>query len=109
MDTRAAGSGRMADARERGPDLSLIDDLGSELWADRPSGAPGPGEGDVWPSLADELSETGRRLLWAALREAIDATPGDPDRALMIVEAFCRTMRDQREVGHGPRVAEAVG
>jgi hypothetical protein len=80
---------READTPGRNLDLPLVDDRDSGLWA-----GPEVAQRDrhVWPTLTDALSESGRRMLWEALREAVDATPGDPDRALMVVEAFWRTM-----------------
>ena len=58
----------------------------------------------MWPALADALSDEGRRLLWEALHNTIEATPGDPERALEVVEAFHRTMRMRR----GPHYARRV-
>jgi hypothetical protein len=69
-------------------DVHPIDDPDSELWA-----GGGSSDARVWPALTESLSEPGRRLLYEALRDAVDATPGDPERALMVVEAFRRTHR----------------
>jgi hypothetical protein len=82
-----------AGKHERDLGLPLVDREDSDLWA----GIEGTQrDQQVWPALIDALSETGRRLLWKALREAVDATPNDPERALKVVEAFHRTMMLRR-------------
>ncbi len=95
---------REAGTQDRSLDLPLIDQQDSGLWAgievahrDR----------SVWPALTDALSESGHRLLWDALHEAIEGTPGDPERALMVVEAFWRTMQLRRGPNYAERMAAA--
>jgi hypothetical protein len=78
----------------RNLDLPLIDDQDSTLWNESAAAAH---DRSVWPALPAALSEPGRRLLWEGLREAVNVTPGDPERALMVVEAFWRTMQVRRE------------
>ncbi len=84
---------REASTQGRDLGLPLVDYQGSALWAGGEATHRGQ---SVWPALTDALSETGRKLLWEALREAGDATPNDPERALMVVEAFWRTMLVRR-------------
>jgi len=74
-----------------GLNLPLVDDQDSEVWTEPPTDRSGR---TVWPGL-----------LWSALREAVDATPGDPERALMVVESFCRTMATGAEAGAGEGAA----
>jgi hypothetical protein len=100
---RTAGPGR---GQPRNLDLPLLDQLDSELWAGE---AGEPRDHGVWPALSDSLSERGRQLLWDGMREAIEATPGDPERALMVVEAFWRTMRVRRGPGYERRLAAGPG
>jgi hypothetical protein len=83
-------------------DLPLIDHLDSDLWAEDAAELL---DRSVWPALTDSLSEKGRRLLWDGLREAIDAAPGDPEPALMVIEAFWRTMRLRRSPRYERRMA----
>lgn len=89
--------------------LPLVDDRDSTLWTGIEAGQrdrhPLPANADhVWPMLADALSDAGRTRLWNTLHEAIEATPDDPERALMVVEAFWRTMLLRR----GPHYARRV-
>jgi hypothetical protein len=90
-----------AASEEPNLDLPLIDDQDSELWADA---ATVRHDRSVWPALTEALSDAGRKLLWDGLREAVDATPGDPDRALMVVEAFWRTMQLRRGPNYQRRI-----
>ena len=85
-----------------GLNLPLVDDQDSEVWTEPPTDRSGR---TVWPGLLDALTGVGRTLLWSALREAVDATPGDPERALMVVESFCRTMATGAEAGAGEGAA----
>jgi hypothetical protein len=95
--------------QERDLGLPLMDDRDSTLWSgieatelDRHAL---PANADhVWPMLTDALSESGRKRLWTALHEAVNETPDDPERALMVVEAFWRTMLLRR----GPHYARRV-
>ena len=103
MSAPLDGSGASRAAPERDLSLPLVDDQDSELWTTTSPRAP---DGSVWPALTDALSETGRRLLWDALREAVDATPGDPERALMVVEAFWRTMQLRQGPDYERRLAD---
>lgn len=89
----------------RSIDLPLIDYPNSDLWAETSLAAP---DRSVWPALTDALSATGRQRLWEALRMAVDATPGDPDQALMVVEAFWRTMQIRRGPNYERRVHRAA-
>ncbi|HXM55531.1 MAG TPA: hypothetical protein VOB72_09075 [Candidatus Dormibacteraeota bacterium] len=94
------------DCREvREPDrnlsLPLVDRPGCGLWAGIEATQR---DQHVWPALVDALSEAGRKYLWNALREAVDATPDDPERALMVVEAFHRTMLLRRDPGYEQRM-----
>lgn len=82
-----------AGRQDRDLGLPLVDDQDSGVWAGTEAARR---DESVWPALTDALSETGRMLLWEALHEAVDATPHDPERALMVVEAFWRTMRLRR-------------
>ncbi len=89
---------------DRKLDLPLVDHLDSGLWAGVEATQR---DGSVWPALTDALNESGRRLLWDALRQAIDATPGDPEHALMVVEAFWRTMQIRRGPNYERRMSGA--
>ena len=100
---REGSSGAPASGR-RNLDLPLVDGPGSGLWAEA---APGARDRSVWPALAESLTEKGRQALWDALREAVEATPDDPDRALMVVEAFWRTMQVRRGADYERRMAGA--
>jgi hypothetical protein len=80
---------RDAGATDRNRSLPLVDRKDSGLWAGIEATHR---DQHVWPALTDALSEAGRKYLWDALREAVDATPNDPEQALMVVEAFHRTM-----------------
>lgn len=80
--------------------LPLVDHQDPEIWAGIEAMQL---EESVWPALTDALSGTGRKLLWEALHEAVDASPNDPERALMVVEAFWRTMRLRRGPSHQQR------
>jgi hypothetical protein len=98
MTTPNEGVGPSAPRSPEGTlDMPLIEDQDSTLWNESP---PGPGDPSVWPALSAAVSEAGRRLLWEGLREAVNATPGDPERALMVVEAFRRTMQVRRDPDH---------
>jgi hypothetical protein len=92
------------DAQGRDLSLPLVDHEDGHLWAGIETPQRDPG---IWPALLDALSEPGRRLLWEALEEAVDATPGDPERALKVIEAFSRTMRLRRGPHFQRRVAAA--
>ncbi len=83
------------EAGTQGRDLSLplVDHQDAGLWAGIEATHR---DQSVWPALTDALSETGRKLLWEALREAMEATHNDPERALMVVESFWRTMLARR-------------
>lgn len=80
-------------ATDRNLSLPLVDRKDSGLWAGIEATHR---DRNVWPALTDALTEAGREYLWDALREAVDATPNDPERALMVVEAFHRTMLARR-------------
>lgn len=69
--------------------LPLVDRKASGLWAGIEATQR---DQHVWPALLDALSEAGRKYLWDVLHEAVQTTPNDPARALMVVEAFHRTM-----------------
>jgi len=86
---------------ERNLSLPLVDDRDSTLWAGIEATHR---DQSVWPALTDALSDSGHRLLWEALQEAVEATPGDPERALMVVEAFHRTMLGRRDPAYARRV-----
>jgi hypothetical protein len=103
MSAPLDGSGASRAAPERDLSLPLVDDQDSELWT---TASPRARDRSVWPALTDALSETGCRLLWDALREALDATPGDPERALMVVEAFWRTMQLRQGPDYERRLAD---
>jgi len=95
-------------AGKQGRDLGLplVDHQDSEIWAGIEAMQRDEG---VWPALTDALSGTGRRLLWEALHEAVDASPNDPERALMVVEAFWRTMRLRRGPNYQQRLWASRG
>ena len=99
---------RAAACPERDLGLPLMDDRDSSLWAGIEATHR---DQHIWPALTDALSDTGHARLWEALREAVEATPGDPERALKVVEAFHRTMRSRRGPNYAhrvlPRLAEA--
>jgi hypothetical protein len=96
-----AANGSAPEARNL--DLPLMDERDSELWAEADENR----DRSVWPALSESLSDPGRRLLFEALRDAVEATPGDPERALMVVEAFWRTMQIRRGSGYEARMAAA--
>ena len=80
---------RDMNVKGRNLSLPLVDRKDSGLWAGIEATHR---DQHVWPALLDALSEAGRKYLWDSLREAVEATPNDPERALMVVEAFHRTM-----------------
>ncbi|TMC10550.1 MAG: hypothetical protein E6J41_08025 [Chloroflexi bacterium] len=86
---------------ERDLGLPLMDDRDSSLWTGIEAAQR---DQSVWPALADALSDAGHARLWDALHEAVEATPGDPEQALKVVEAFRRTMLARR----GPHYARRV-
>ena len=86
---------------ERHLSLPLMDDRDSSLWAGIEASQR---DQSVWPALSDALSDAGHARLWQALHEAIEATPGDPEPALKVVEAFHRTMRFRRGPDYARRV-----
>jgi hypothetical protein len=104
MTADREGSSGAPASGQRDLDLPLVDGPGSGLWAEAAAGARDRG---VWPALAESLTEKGRQALWDALRRAVDATPDDPDRALMVVEAFWRTMQVRRGPDYERRMAGA--
>lgn len=91
---------------ERDLSLPLMDDGGSSMWAGIEATHR---DQHVWPALIDALSDAGRGRLWEALHEAVDATPGDPERALKVVEAFHRTMLLRRGSHYARRVLGRLG
>jgi hypothetical protein len=46
--------------------------------------------------LMAALSREGKERLWQQLQQAIEASPGDPEQALQVVEAWWRTMLIRR-------------
>src|ERR1700730_12485015 len=94
-----------AASRELALDLPLIDFQAYELWADP---VPDARDRSVWPALQEALTEASRRLLWDKLREAVEAAPGNPDQALMVVEAFWRTMQIRRGPNYERHMADAI-
>lgn len=91
---------------ERDLSLPLVDDRDSPLWAGIEATQR---DQHVWPALIDALSDAGRKYLSDALREALDATPGDPERALKVIEAFHRTMLLRRGPHYARRVLGRLG
>ena len=101
MAGQATAARQAESSRERDLSLPLMDDRDSSLWAGIEATHR---DQSVWPALTDALSEAGHTRLWEVLHEAIEATPGDPERALTVVEAFYRTMRSRRGPGYARRV-----
>jgi hypothetical protein len=89
MDARTRGADPVVTS-DRDLSLPLVDDRTGALWAGIDASER---DRHVWPTLTDALSEAGRKALWTSLREAITETPDDPERALMVVEAFWRNPR----------------
>ena len=96
---------RLSETRPNCPEhdlgLPLMDDRDSSLWAGVKTTHR---DQSVWPALTDALSDAGHERLWKALHEAVEATPGDPEPALMVVEAFRRTMLLRRGAHYARRV-----
>ncbi len=92
-------------------------DLSPEPFSEPDHGARPATSHDLWISPTDtglgisgpltaSLSEFGKRLLWEQLSEAVQASPGNPEPALRVVEAWWRSMRIRQHPDYERRMRD---